>query len=177
MRYSFLVLTAGTLFLFVGTTAEAQYQDPRAPGNQFVRTPSVSPYLNLLRSGAGPGLNFQTLVRPQVELQNETQRQYQQFQQQQRQQRQFDLQQQGELQHLQRQQQIQQQQQQFFPSPFTLPLADPLTGAAQSIRPTGQGRPINYPGTITGHQVGRMQFERSTGGYFFGPIQPGARQR
>lgn len=33
-------------------------------------SPTVSPYLNLLRRGGGPGFNYFTLVRPELELRN-----------------------------------------------------------------------------------------------------------
>lgn len=146
----------------VTTTASAQYRDSRSPGNQYVPTPSVSPYMELLRGGAGPALNFETLVRPQIELRDQQQNQRVEQDRILQRQQQINQQQQQQVQAL--------QQQQFIRNPFTLPLADPLTGAAQSIRPTGQGRPISYSRAITGHPSSRLRLQRSTGQPYFAPI-------
>jgi hypothetical protein len=51
-----LVTAAGMLALFA---APCPAQPP------FTSRPTVSPYLNLLRSGGSPALNYYTLVRPQ----------------------------------------------------------------------------------------------------------------
>jgi len=52
-------------FLTTGAArAQLGYQQPQTnPFNQ----PAVSPYLNLLRPGASAGVNYTTLVRPQVD--------------------------------------------------------------------------------------------------------------
>jgi hypothetical protein len=60
----FLVLCGLGLF---ASTADAQ---PRvSPPNR----PAVSPYLNLLRPGNSPGVNYYGLVRPQMEFRNNIQ--------------------------------------------------------------------------------------------------------
>src|SRR5262245_2399192 len=66
--YSFPLMTAaGILALFA---APCPAQPPGfAPGGigqpPFTSRPTVSPYLNLLRRGGSPALNYYTLVRPQ----------------------------------------------------------------------------------------------------------------
>lgn len=60
-------LLAACMLLLVGGTAAAQ---PRVgPTNR----PAVSPYLNLLRPGNSPGVNYYGLVRPQMEFRNNIQ--------------------------------------------------------------------------------------------------------
>jgi hypothetical protein len=44
-----------------------------------VNTPAVSPYLNLLRPGTSPGINYYGLVRPQIDFQNSVQALQSQF--------------------------------------------------------------------------------------------------
>ena len=44
-----------------------------------VNTPPVSPYLNLLRPGTSPGINYYGLVRPQIDFQNSVQALQSQF--------------------------------------------------------------------------------------------------
>jgi hypothetical protein len=58
-------LTWTTLILMVGLfstpeAAQAQYTNPNSRAR-------VSPYLNLLRGGAAPGVNYYALVRPDIE--------------------------------------------------------------------------------------------------------------
>ncbi len=56
-------LSAGiilTLLTWAGSTANAQ--GPGSPPNR----PTVSPYLNLLRSNGSPALNYYGLVRPEI---------------------------------------------------------------------------------------------------------------
>jgi hypothetical protein len=40
----------------------------RAMAQAYRPPPAVSPYLNILRGGQGPGLNYYNLVRPEVEF-------------------------------------------------------------------------------------------------------------
>ncbi|GBD35573.1 hypothetical protein HRbin36_00686 [bacterium HR36] len=62
-NYIGLILGLSLTALFV---PEACAQQPaNQPG---YRPPTVSPYLNLLRRGAGPGFNYFTLVRPELDL-------------------------------------------------------------------------------------------------------------
>jgi hypothetical protein len=64
-----LVLPIAALLLaFSGQTARAQLG---APPNQPLAGPVISPFLNLNRSGASPGINYFGLVRPQLQLQSE----------------------------------------------------------------------------------------------------------
>ncbi len=160
------------------TEASAQYRDPRSPANQYQQRPTVSPYLDLLRGGGSAGFNYNTLVRPRLDLQNRLNQGRVQIQNDRRDQEQINQQQQRELMNLQRHgggRPVQERQ--FIRNPFTLQPADPSTGAALSIRPTGQGRPIDYPRPITGHRSGRMVFQRSTGEPYFGAISsPGVRR-
>lgn len=57
MKNPFAILFGSVLFLGVGTAAQAQ--------NPYAR-PAVSPYTNLYRVGQPPLLNYQNLVRPDV---------------------------------------------------------------------------------------------------------------
>ena len=41
---------------------------PPVPGGGYHRPPAFSPYLNLLRSGNSPGVNYYGLVRPQMQF-------------------------------------------------------------------------------------------------------------
>ena len=67
MKRSSMVLLAALGVGFVGTghaQAQFSYQRPQtSPFNQ----PAVSPYLNLVRPDASAGINYTTLVRPQVD--------------------------------------------------------------------------------------------------------------
>lgn len=162
-----LLLSAAVFAVGVAlaSSSNAQYQDSRSPQNQFVPTPTVTPYLELLRGGAGPGFNYQTQVRPRLELKDRLNKQRINNENTIRRQDQINYRQQRETEAIR-----QQQQQQFIPSPFTQQGADRITGAAQSIRPTGQGRPINYGGAITGHSSVRLRPQRSNGQPYFAPI-------
>ncbi len=60
---AFLALTC---LLSLETAVRAQYP---YGGNPYSR-PAVSPYLNLLRGGSSPALNYSTLVRPDIEYRN-----------------------------------------------------------------------------------------------------------
>jgi len=66
-RLSMAGLAALGLLGFLATgQARAQYGYQRPPTSPF-NQPSVSPYLNLLRPGTSAGVNYTTLVRPQVD--------------------------------------------------------------------------------------------------------------
>jgi hypothetical protein len=62
-HYSPLVLSLGLLTSFAAQDALAQFQFQNP-----VARPAVSPYLNLLRRGQDPGLNYYNLVRPDIEF-------------------------------------------------------------------------------------------------------------
>ncbi len=62
--YAVKPLLALVWLLAAAGWVSAQYQ-PNSPFNQ----PRVSPYLNLLRQGASPGINYYDLVRPQQNFQ------------------------------------------------------------------------------------------------------------
>jgi hypothetical protein len=69
---SFLLLAAaGSASAQTPYQGQSPYQGTfgRPPTNPYVQ-PAVSPYLNLVRPGSPPGLNYYDLVRPQVETQN-----------------------------------------------------------------------------------------------------------
>ena len=54
--------------LFLTAEAKAQPPAPRPLGG--ASSPPVSPYINLLRGGTDPGINYYGLVRPQLDLRN-----------------------------------------------------------------------------------------------------------
>jgi hypothetical protein len=70
-RMTFLALAslAVGLVLCVDATP-VRAQPPGAPGLQPQSPPTLSPYLNLLRRGNSPTLNYLTLARPQLNFQN-----------------------------------------------------------------------------------------------------------
>jgi len=62
------LLTALIGGLMVAGEARAQPPAPRPLGG--AGTPPVSPYLNLLRGGTNPGINYYGIVRPEMAFQN-----------------------------------------------------------------------------------------------------------
>lgn len=77
----FVVLACAGAVLDCASTANAQAS--RRPIRRYQNAtaePFVSPYLNLIRPGADTGLNYATLVQPQLQQQRNSQLQYQQFQ-------------------------------------------------------------------------------------------------
>lgn len=63
-RFRYVLMCFVSLSPLGYTSAQAQ-----PPAHQpSYRPPTVSPYLNLLRRGAGPGFNYFTLVRPELDL-------------------------------------------------------------------------------------------------------------
>jgi hypothetical protein len=52
----------------IGSTATAQYQP--APVNPFQQSP-VSPYINIVRRGAPPAVNYFNIVQPQLQFQSQ----------------------------------------------------------------------------------------------------------
>jgi hypothetical protein len=71
-RRSYPLLAAIGALALATAPCPAQYPPPGslpAPAQQ----PTVSPYLNLTRRGASPGLNYYNLVRPQTQLFNSVQ--------------------------------------------------------------------------------------------------------
>ncbi len=72
-RTDLLSLTCLALLAWAAT-GEAQGQTPAArPGTVPTSPPPISPYLNLLRRGTIPAVNYYGLVRPQVEFRNSLQ--------------------------------------------------------------------------------------------------------
>ena len=74
MRFAIVLMAAG-LFLADGGFAVAQGPAfrPGPSGGGFggnSSSPSVSPYLNLLRRGSSPAINYYGLVRPAFDVQN-----------------------------------------------------------------------------------------------------------
>lgn len=61
MSRSGLTLAASLITLVAAGSAPAQFR-----GNGYSQ-PRVSPYINLLRGGSSPGINYFGLVRPEVE--------------------------------------------------------------------------------------------------------------
>ncbi|MCS7016251.1 MAG: hypothetical protein NZM42_09090 [Gemmatales bacterium] len=58
-----------TMFIVAFSTILVSQASAQPPTNQpAYRPPTVSPYLNLLRRGAGPGFNYFTLVRPELDF-------------------------------------------------------------------------------------------------------------
>ncbi len=72
---AFAALLAGTLAAWcsaAGTAAAQPAYGPRsAPA--YAPSPPVSPYLNLLRRGSSPAVNYYGLVRPQIEFRDSIQ--------------------------------------------------------------------------------------------------------
>lgn len=70
--FVFIVLCCGFSLWEAGL---AWCQAPRRPIRRYqnaVGEPFVSPYLNLARPGADPGMNYYTLVQPQLQAQRNT---------------------------------------------------------------------------------------------------------
>src|SRR5437660_8996673 len=64
-------LMLGLLAVCGGDTAQAQAPgQPPAYGVNPGRKPVVSPYINLLRSGTDPGINYYGIVRPEIAFRN-----------------------------------------------------------------------------------------------------------
>lgn len=59
------IAVIATLSLAAG---DLSAQPPVPGGGQFSRPPAFSPYLNLLRSGGSPALNYFGLVRPEMQF-------------------------------------------------------------------------------------------------------------
>jgi hypothetical protein len=69
-RFLLPVLTASAFFLtpiLARAQAPAPYNRPQT--NPFAR-PVFSPYLNLLRGGTNPAINYYGLVRPEIDFRN-----------------------------------------------------------------------------------------------------------
>lgn len=58
---------AAVAFGTAPVTAQAPYT---GPGTNPANPPTVSPYLNLLRRGSSPGVNYYGLVKPDLEFRN-----------------------------------------------------------------------------------------------------------
>jgi hypothetical protein len=74
MTLSRFLLFASVPFLVTAVAGSSSAQSSYVPFNQ----PRVSPYLNLLRGGASPGVNYYDLVRPQFQFRNSIQQLQQQ---------------------------------------------------------------------------------------------------
>jgi hypothetical protein len=64
-----LTVLLGSLVFLAGERLEAQYGGGVYQPNPLVR-PAVSPYINLLRTGSSPGINYYGIVRPEVAFAN-----------------------------------------------------------------------------------------------------------
>jgi len=87
-----------------------------------LQQPKVSPYIGLLRRGNGTGnlgLNYFSIVRPEIQMRETLDRQ------------------QAEQNRLAQENLLLQQRQQMMIDPATQLGANPITGAARTIRPTG----------------------------------------
>ncbi len=78
-----IIIPAFCLYLVASVTSQAFAQQYRSPRYQPA-TPTISPYLNLLRQDTGPVPNYYSLVRPQLQQQavNDQQQGFNQRQQQ-----------------------------------------------------------------------------------------------
>ncbi|MCE9555894.1 MAG: hypothetical protein K8T91_21300 [Planctomycetes bacterium] len=85
-----------------------------------LQQPTTSPYLGLLRRGSTMGLNYYSIVRPEIQMRDALTRQ---------QAEQDRLAQENRL--------LQQQQKSLTMDPRTQPGADPITGASRTMPPTG----------------------------------------
>lgn len=65
MKRFLLVLLSGLVCGGYPATVYAQYP---GPGNPYTQRPVVSPYVNLLRKDASPGVLYQGVVRPQLDF-------------------------------------------------------------------------------------------------------------
>ncbi len=73
MRISIRSLATAALLAIVimGSSRSASAQLPLpGQGNVPNTGPAVSPYLNLLRRGTSPGVNYYGIVKPQLDMQN-----------------------------------------------------------------------------------------------------------
>lgn len=126
-----LIRTLALLACLVASPASAQdfvRQNPQQqnfvyrPRPNVLQQPTVSPYIGLLRRGSGTGnigLNYYSVVRPEIQMRESLNRQQQ------------------EQDRLARENQLLQQQQRMMIDPATQAGANPLTGASRTIRPTG----------------------------------------
>lgn len=67
MKHTILASVLAVIATLSLKTGDLAAQPP-APGGQFSRPPAFSPYLNLLRSGGSPTLNYFGLVRPEMQF-------------------------------------------------------------------------------------------------------------
>ena len=63
-RFWFATVCAVGAALSVGTAGVSA--QPPVPGGGYYRPPAFSPYLNLLRAGSSPAVNYYGIVRPQM---------------------------------------------------------------------------------------------------------------
>lgn len=90
------------------------------PQPNNLQQPTTSPYLGLLRRGSSIGMNYFSLVRPEIQTRDTLTRQ------------------QAEQDRLAQQtRQLQQEQSRLMIDPRTQPGADPMTGASRTMPPTG----------------------------------------
>jgi len=69
-RSTVRVSASGLSFILVAASAGQLFGQPPAPGPLPATNPPVSPYINLNRSGASPGINYYGIVRPEFEFRN-----------------------------------------------------------------------------------------------------------
>jgi len=121
------VLAWGGAGIAVGQESNNFVRSQPSPSQNFVRPqssplqrPTTSPYLGLLRRGTSMGLNYYSIVRPEVQMRDALTRQ------------------QAEQERLaQETRRLQQEQKRMMIDPNTQPGANPITGASRTMRPTG----------------------------------------
>ena len=66
MRHVFLLAASGLAVVLGGLATTTRAQTSR-PFDNYTPPPSVSPYLNMLNNNGNPIVNYQLLVKPQIE--------------------------------------------------------------------------------------------------------------
>jgi len=77
----FAVLLVALLGVLSADTAMAQAQQRQYGYDPFLNRPALSPYYNLTRREGGTGVNYYTMVRPQIEAAERSRLQQRQIQQ------------------------------------------------------------------------------------------------
>ena len=64
----FWFATVCAIGVILSASAGSVSAQPPVPGGGYSRPPAFSPYLNLLRAGGSPALNYYGIVRPQMQF-------------------------------------------------------------------------------------------------------------
>jgi hypothetical protein len=64
-RFVYLT-TAGSAVLWLACSVTTAHGQPPPGGVDYGRKPTVSPYINLVRTGTSPGINYYGIVRPEI---------------------------------------------------------------------------------------------------------------